>query len=352
MTVVALTHGYPPFWNMGGEVSLHRTLSALDNRKVVFTKTDEEYSFEGVEVKKIDTPDVLNIKANPMPIAKQLLEVNAKVVIGQNELSLPAVYAAQAAGAISVVNVHTPPRFGRNIREAVAYSNYAIYNTQTAATQWGEPNALVIHPPINKIPTDTSTNGDAYTLLSSLMNKGVQVVLDLAKLYPDKRFIIVRSPAEPTHGIKDLEVQAAKLPNVELHPRVSPEDVHKYLKQTRILLVPSMYETYGMSAIEAAGYGIPSIHVDTPHVREGIGNAAVLIKPLDLEGAAAGIELIESNYNSYSNAARLRAEFIYDRQNIELENFSDFIDNLKRPKDNTARQRLIIIASRKNLQAS
>ena len=352
MTVVALTHGYPPFWNMGGEVSLHRTLSALDNRKVVFTKTDEEYSFEGVEVKKIDTPDVLNIKANPMPIAKQLLEVNAKVVIGQNELSLPAVYAAQAAGAISVVNVHTPPRFGGNIREAVAYSNYAIYNTQTAATQWGEPDALVIHPPINKISTDTSTNGDAYTLLSSLMNKGVQVVLDLAKLYPDKRFIIVRSPAEPTHGIKNLEEQAAKLPNVELHPRVSPEDVHKYLKQTRILLVPSMYETYGMSAIEAAGFGIPSIHVDTPHVREGIGDAAVLIKPLNLNEASKGISLIEDEYQRYSNNARARAEWIHARQERELDSFSEFINNIKKPESNEERKKKIIFTSRINRQAS
>jgi glycosyltransferase involved in cell wall biosynthesis len=352
MTTVALSHGYPPLWNMGGEVSLHRSLVALNGKKIVLTSTEKEYSFEGIEVKKINTPDVLNIKANPTPIAKQLSDLNARVVIAQNELSLPAVYAARESGAISVVSVHTPPRFGRNIREAVAYSNYAVYNTQTAARQWGEPNALVVHPPINKIPSNTNNSGDAYTLLSSLRNKGVRVVLKLAKMYPDQRFIIVRSPAEATHGIENLEDIASTLPNLELLPRVSPEDVHKYLKQTRILLAPSSYETYGMSAIEAAGFGIPSIHVDTPHVREGIGDAAILIKPLDLEGAAAGIELIESDYNSYSTAARARAEFIHNRQNTELEKFSDFIDNLKMPKDNGARQRLITITSRKNFQAS
>lgn len=347
MTVAALTHGYPPFWNMGGEVSLHRTISVLDNRKVVFTKTDEEYSFEGVEVKKIDTPDVLNIKASPMPIAKQLLEVDAKLVIGQNELSLPAVHAARAAGAISVVNVHTPPRFGRNIREAVVYADYAIYNTQTAATQWGEPDALVVHPPISEIPSNTSTNGDAYTLLSSLRNKGVQVVLDLAKLHPDKRFIIVRSPAEPTHGIPDLEERAAELPNVELHPRVDPKDVYKYFEQTRILLVPSMYETYGMSAIEAAGYGIPCVHVDTPHVREGIGEAAVLVSPLSVEETAMGIELIESNYKAYSEAARAKAEWLHARQAQELEKFAYFIANAQPPKNKALRQAAVARATRR-----
>lgn len=348
MTIVALSHGYPPFWNMGGEVSLHRSIAPLKEEKIVLTATDKEYSFEGVKVKKINTPDVLNINANPQPIAEQLKELNARIVIGQNELSLPAVLAAKAAGAISMVNVHTPPRYGKAIREAVVYADYAIYNTETAARQWGEPGGMVLHPPITSLPTNTSNSGDAYTLLSSLSNKGVEVVLDLAEKYPDKRFIIVRSPAEPTHGIENLEERASKLPNLELHPRVAPEEVYKYLKQTRILLAPSRYETYGMSAIEAAGYGIPCVHVDTPHVREGIGDAAVLVSPLSLKETANGIDLIESKYDLYSVNARARAEWIQDRQAKEFEKFSSFIDNAKHPMDNSLRQKAVARASRVN----
>lgn len=346
MTIVALTHGYPPFWNMGGEVSLHRSLAPLNGEKVVLTATDKDYSFEGVSVKKINTTDVLNINANPQPIAEQLKKLNARIVIGQNELSLPSVLAAEAVGAISMVNVHTPPRYGKGIREAVVYSDYAIYNTDTSARQWGEPGAMVLHPPVTKPPANTDNNGDAYTLLSSLLNKGVEVVLDLAERYPDKRFIIVRSPAEPTHGIANLEERASKLSNLELHPRVSPEEVHKYLKQTRILLAPSMYETYGMSAIEAAGYGIPCVHVDTPHVREGIGDAAVLVSPLSLEETANGINLIESKYDMYSANSRARAEWIQDRQVREFERFSNFMDNVKHPVDNYLRKKAVAKASR------
>ena len=352
MTVVALSHGYPPHWNMGGEVSLHRSLAPLDGRKVVLTATDKEYVFEGVEVKKINTPDVLNIKANPGPIATQLRELSARVVIGQNELSLPGVLAANHIGAVSIVNVHTPPRYGRLIRQAVVNADYAIYNTETSAKQWGEPRAMVLHPPISKLPTKTFGDGDAYTLLSSLTNKGVEVVIKLAKQYPDKRFIIIRSPAEPTHGLKNIEEIASQLDNLELHPRVSPEEVHKYLKQTRILLVPSRYETYGMSAIEAAGYGIPSVHVDTPHVREGIGDAAVLVPPMNLERTANGIELIEKDYEKYSLNSRARAEFLTARQDLELEKFSDFINNAKKPRENPIRKRSVTKASRLNVQDS
>ena len=347
MTVVGLSHGYPPLWNMGGEVSLHRTLEAVAEDVVVLTNTEKPYTFEGINVKQIDTPDVLNIMADPKPIAEQLKEVNARVVIAQNELSLPAVKAAAIVGAISIVNIHTPPKYGKLLRQAVVESDYAIYNTETSAKQWGEPGALVLHPPINPLPNKLSKTGDAYTLLSSLVNKGVEIVLELAERFPDKRFIIVRSPAEPTHGLPDLEERASKLPNVELHPRVAPEDVHKYLEQTRILLVPSRYETYGMSAIEAAGYGIPTVHVDTPHVREGIGDGAILVPPLDASATALGIFTIENNYEEWSQKARARAEWLQQRQQEETQKFTEFITNIKKPLGRDRRKQQVAFASRK-----
>lgn len=341
MTVAALSHGYPPLWNMGGEVSLHRTMKAIREDKVVLTATDKPYTFEGVRVENIDTPNVLDIRANPRPIAAQLRDQNARIVIGQNELSLAAVRAADMIDAISIVNIHTPPRYGANLREAMRLSDYAIYNTQVSAKEWGEPDALVLHPPISPLPQNFNSNGDAYTLLSSLRNKGVEVVLNLAAMYPDKRFIIVRSPAEPTHGIPDLEARAALLPNVELKPRVPPEEVYKYLEQTRILLVPSRYETYGMSTIEAAGYGIPTVHVDTPHVREGIGSAAILVPALDTNATAAGIEMIEGSYGKFSENARLRAEWLQERQDVELDRFANFIASVDKPQSNSLRRRAI-----------
>lgn len=347
MTVAALSHGYPPLWNMGGEVSLHRTLVAIKEEVYVLTNTDKDYDIDGIHVTQIDTPDVLNIMANPGPIASQLEDLDARVVIAQNELSLPAVKAANKSGAISIINLHTPPQYGRLLREAVAEADYAIYNTKTSAIQWGEPDALVLHPPINPLPDNISNNGDAYTMLSSLVNKGVTVVLELAAMYPDKRFIIVRSPAEKTHGLPDLEKRVADLPNVELHPRVAPEEVHKYLEQTRILLVPSRYETYGMSAIEAAGYGIPSIHVDTPHTREGIGEASILIPPLSVEAAAAGIDKIESDYEAYSKKARERAEWLQNRQAEEMKQFAEFIKNVKKPLNKSQRRSNILRASKR-----
>ena len=126
MTIVGLSHGYPPVWNMGGEVSLHRTLVAAKGKKVVLTATNKNYTFEGINVKKINLENVLDVNANPGPIIQQLKDLEARVVIGQNELSVPGVEAANHIGAISIVNVHTPPKFGRVIRKGVVYADYAI----------------------------------------------------------------------------------------------------------------------------------------------------------------------------------------------------------------------------------
>jgi hypothetical protein len=347
MSIVALTHGYPPIWNMGGEVSLHRSLTPLIGNKIVLTKTEEDYEFEGIQVKKIHAQNVLNVNTDHIPIAKQLSRLNTRVAIGQNELSLATVLACKEIGAISIVNVHTPPKYGRNIKKAVILADYAVYNTEASAKEWGEPNAFVLHPPINILPKKKKPTGEAYTLLSSLVNKGVEVVLELAKMYPDKKFIIVRSPAEPTHGLPDLEKQVKKLPNVKLYPRVAPEEVYKYLEETRILLVPSRYETYGMSAIEAAQYGIPCVHVDTPHVREGIGEAAILIKPLDTAAAAKGIEAIEKDYDKFSKKALERAAWLQKRQEKEIAQFVEFIDKIKKPVSNQKRKSNVVSATKR-----
>lgn len=339
--IVAVTHGYPgrSGWNMGGEVSLHRTLAALGEPVTVLTRTDEPYTLDGINVRAIDIDDVLNVDANPAPLVWQLARLNASLVIAQNELSGPAVKAAHALGIPSVVSIHTPPRYGRHLRESVRLATAAIFNTQQAATEWRHPKAFVLHPPITDLPAAPKTppRGTHYTLLSNLANKGVGVVLNLAAQLPDRKFLIVRSPAETTHGIENFDERAAALPNVTVAPRVAPEEVaNAYLSKTRILLAPSRYETYGMSALEAGGYGIPAVHVDTPHVREGIGEAAALIPPLDTDATLAAINAIEADYAAWSQAARNRAEAVAARQADELAALPGWINDVRR---NSSRQR-------------
>jgi hypothetical protein len=56
-----------------------------------------------------------------------------------------------------------------------------------------------------------------------------------------------------------------------------------------------------------------------------------------------GLKQIEAKYDFYSGKARARAEYIENRQSIEMQKFADFIANLKKPEDRKRRQRALSI---------
>lgn len=307
---------------------MHRTLLAAKAAPVVLTRTSESYVLDGINVQPIDVQDALNPDADHAPLVEQLAAVGATAVLAQNELSGPAVKAAKTLGIPSIVSVHTPPKYGRAIARAVASADHRIYNTQRSANEW-RLSGMVIHPPIGELPKARKPNGDAITLLSNLRNKGAGVALKLAAMMPEQRFIIVRSPAESTHGLEGFDELAAALPNVEVGERVGPDQVaERYLSQTRILIVPSRMETYGMSALEAAGYGIPAVSIMNAHVAEGIGDAAYGTAGLDLDGTELGIYRVNANYAEWSARARARAQEVAERQVRELASWATFVASL------------------------
>jgi glycosyltransferase involved in cell wall biosynthesis len=103
----------------------------------------------------------------------------------------------------------------------------------------------------SKIKIDEPPNGDAITLVNANINKGVNQFIDLAKRMPTRKFLAVR----PYYG--ELWIPAAPS-NVEWIP--FDDDIRAVLKRTRILLLPSKYESFGRIAVEAMYNGIPVIY--------------------------------------------------------------------------------------------
>lgn len=319
--IAAFLHGYPPLWSMGGEVSTHRTLRHIPG-SVAFTNTDEEYEIDGVRVMPLP-----GISADEIREAAEA--VDAKVLFAHSTLAVETVRAGRRSGIPTILAVHAPPRFASDLRGAWSAATVRLYNTAEARKTWADNRGWVLHPPVgHPLTADIPGPHDALTLTSSLVNKGAGTVLELAKMWPDRRFIIVESPAHLTHGSPLFWEDAATLPNVEIRPRLHPDEMGELWAETRVLLVPSRYETYGMSAVEAAGYGIPSAHVDTPHVREGIGPGARLLQRHSLEELAQAIEEIEVDYPIWSSRALTRAAKIWDREQQELDRFADNVAEL------------------------
>ena len=103
----------------------------------------------------------------------------------------------------------------------------------------------------NKIEILEPFKGDCITLVNANVNKGVQQFLDMARRLPDRKFLGVL----PYYGERQVPPAPS---NVEWVP--FNDDIRAVLKRTRILLVPSYYESFGRIAVEAMLNRIPVIY--------------------------------------------------------------------------------------------
>ena len=103
----------------------------------------------------------------------------------------------------------------------------------------------------NKIEILEPFKGDCITLVNANVNKGVHQFLDMARKLPERRFLGVL----PYYGERQVPPAPS---NVEWVP--FNDDIRAVLKRTRILLVPSYYESFGRIAVEAMLNRIPVIY--------------------------------------------------------------------------------------------
>lgn len=104
----------------------------------------------------------------------------------------------------------------------------------------------------DKIVIPEDFQGDMITLINANQNKGVHQFLDMARRMPDRKFLGVI----PYYG--ELRLPPSLPGNIEWIP--FDDDIRNILRRTRILLVPSYYESFGRVAVEAMINGIPVIY--------------------------------------------------------------------------------------------
>ena len=103
-----------------------------------------------------------------------------------------------------------------------------------------------------KIRITEPFQGEYITLVNANENKGVYQFLELAKRMPDRKFLGIL----PYYG--NIRIPTNHPQNIKWLP--FDDDIRNVLKQTRILLVPSYYESFGRIAVEAMINGIPVLY--------------------------------------------------------------------------------------------
>lgn len=179
----------------------------------------------------------------------------------------------------------------------------AVYNSQWMADHFADVDvrSIIVHPPVPTADYAT-TPGDAITLINLFESKGSKVFYALAERFPDQQFLGVRG------GYGEQVING--LPNVEILDHVDGDRMRDQVyARTRVLLMPSIYESWGRTGVEAMCSGIPVIAHPTPGLRESLGDAGIFADRDDVDAWERELRrlLDGRRWRSASRRAKARA---------------------------------------------
>ena len=200
--------------------------------------------------------------------------------------------------------------------------------TVPKVTQW---DSIVVHPPID-FDRYVTTPGDHITLVNLFPNKGAAIFYEMAKRFPKLPFMAVRGGYDK----KEYMIPDVLPPNVRIVQNCN--DFNDVLSRTRTLLMPSVYESFGRVALEAAASGIPTIASDTPGLREALGETGIYCpvsmtepdewgrhfpapSPEDLDAWESAIKALQTKkaYDTAGALAKERTEYWTQQKAFEMD---------------------------------
>lgn len=302
MRVAALVPAYPPRSNVGAWVATHRFLAhlvAAGHHVDVFVRADHGQS--------VDHLDGVAVGSDNNTIAVDTAVAICDIVISHIGDTERAAVLANRWGKPNVRMAHG------KIEDMAALEGAAmvVFNSHNLAESVQCPSpSIVCHPPVDAARFAT-TPGDHVTLINLSEPKGGELFWRLVRCAPHRRFLGVKG----AYGHQYLEER----PNAEVVPNTANmrDDVYR---RTRILLMPSERETWGMTAVEAMASGIPVVAHPTSGLLESLGPAGIFVDRNDGQGWLDQIERlhdrgewVEASARSLTRSAELDPAADLDR---------------------------------------
>lgn len=303
MRILLSVHLYPPAHNCGGEYYLHNMAKWLISRgHEIRVMLHQGMNYGITEIYEYQGVTVFPHKKNSMvwfelvrwcEIAITHLEYTGTTIEACRVWKKPVVQVVHNDTPYEVVQCSYKPM---NI----------IYNSQWIADklQYKWPS-MVMTPPVDwrRFDQPGNPNDRPYiTLINCNDNKGGKTLTKIAKAMPERMFLAVKGSYEDQFQFVD------DLPNI--HKMDNTPNILPIYAMTRILLMPSKYESWGMTATEAMAGGIPVICTKTPGLLENTGGKMLYC---GRDAIADWVKKIKSldkptTYDKYSEAGRARAK--------------------------------------------
>ena len=308
MNVLLSVHMFPPHHLAGGEmymVNLAKVLISNGHHVRCYlhrywgTKAEDQYVYEGIEVFPPISDSVKNELFNWCDI-----------VITHLDFAKWSIWKAKGLGKPCIFVVHNTSHYYDDVINRND-NTYVIYNAEHARAylQYKRPS-MVMEPLLGDcIAPDM---GRKYiTLVNLCINKGVRRFYKIAERMPDHRFLGITGSYMRQDG--------TNLPNVTIWGKTPVKEI---MSVTRVLLMPSNYESWGMVAAEALANGIPVICSPTPGLKENCSDAAIYNSFYNVTNYVPLLQSLDNpdTYNYWSSKGLERTKERPDRTG-ELINF-------------------------------
>lgn len=316
MNIGVLVHFYVPYRNAGSETMLHNMLLHLKKRghnvKVFTTSMPEApitYEVDGIPV----------VSTN-MVYAQQFIgEGKPDVLITHHENTQRGARMRRLHGIPFVYVMHNDLPGSPELLDL--QPDLVVFNTEWIAKKHRSrvPNSMVLNPPVFASDHWSGTTGNKITLVNLNKDKGGEIFYELASRMPEFEFLGV----EGGHGPQIIHEDRHNV-EIQRHTTNMRDDVWS---KTRLLLMPSVYESYGMAGVEAMASGIPVIANPTPGLRESLGTAGTFIDRNDIHGWEVTIReaLKPQNWRDLSAAALARSKSFDPMSDLDR-----WVDNIER----------------------
>jgi glycosyltransferase involved in cell wall biosynthesis len=263
-------HLYPWMHCCGSEMVAHHVNKYLISKghqcRVILHRYDGlPYIYEGVEV----FPANGSVEAYRWAdVICTHLDFSQYSIIMANEVRKPLVHF-----------VHNDIKY-----DSIAntdYGQYIVYNSDWIKNKIGYKHpSITLHPPCDVDYYNVNENPESnefITLVSLNERKGGYLFSKIAEAMPDKKFMGVVGSYDNAGPMKlsQESIIAMMPPNVTVVPN-SPDILSVY-KKTRLLLMPSDYESWGRTATEAMCNGIPVICTPTDGLVENCDYAGTYV---------------------------------------------------------------------------
>jgi glycosyltransferase involved in cell wall biosynthesis len=223
----------------------------------------------------------------------------------------------------------TPASFYIHMIFNASFDDYSGYQSILACSDYAKdhykeslPNTRIVRPLVNPNRCRVSRDqpGDSVLFFGLSLLKGADIVLHLAQLCTDIKFIMVRTWTDDLNITAQILSKARQLPNVTvLEPT---NNIKELFVRARVLLVPSRCpETFGRVVVEAQLNGIPVLASDRGNLLNTVGKGGICIDPdYDIECWASKLrelmkedrlyERLSGNALEYSRRPELSEDYI------------------------------------------